>query len=140
LIDHQGFKSPVWWKSWKWNAIHLDNGVDIIFFTDLVDAPGQKLGNEDLTIFDGSGEKEVMAAENYELKNVKNWTDPRSSKRYPIEWSLAIPQRGINLKALSIMPDQVVDGADGLYLGSFQITGIFDNKEVGGRAQLEYYP
>jgi predicted secreted hydrolase len=140
LIDHQGFKSAIWWKSWKWYAIHLDNGVDMVFFRELVDAPGQKLGNEDLAILDGSGKKEIVAAENYELKSSNTWTDTRTSISYPTEWSLAIPQRGINLKALSIMPDQVVDGADGLYLGSFQITGIFENKEVGGRAQLEYYP
>lgn len=139
-IDHQGFRTVLPWKSWRWYALQLDNNVEIVFTTDLVSQTGNFSEKKNLSIFKESALQETVDSQKYTIKNLDFWQDPKTKVQYPIKWQLEIPERNINLTATSIIPNQVIEGTGGVYEGTYQVTGTFEGQSVMGHAQFEFMP
>jgi len=139
-IDHQGFKTVLPWKSWRWYALQLDNNVEMAFVTDFTSQTGNFSKKNNLSIFKETALKETVDSQKYSIKDLEYWQDPKTKVQYPIKWQLEIPERNINLTATSIIPNQVIDGTNGFYEGTCQVIGTFEGQSVMGRAQFEFMP
>ena len=139
-IDHQGFKAALPWKSWRWYALQLDNNVEMAFVTDFTSQIGNFSKKNNLSIFKETALREIVDSQKYSIKDLEYWQDPKTKVQSPIKWQLEIPERNINLTATSIIPNQVIEGANGFYEGTCQVEGIFEGHSVMGRAQFEYQP
>lgn len=139
-IDHQGFKTVLPWKSWRWYALQLDNNVEIAFVTDFTLLTGGFSGKNNLSIFKETALKETIDSQKYSVKDLEYWQDPKTKVQYSIKWQLEIPERNINLIATSIVPNQVIEGTGGFYEGTCQVTGTFEGQAMTGRAQFEFMP
>ena len=138
LIDHQGFKAALPWSSWRWYNLQLDNQTEVVFVTDFISKSGNFFQKNNLSIF--KKQMETVESQKYTVKDLEYWQDPKTKVQYPVKWQLEIPERNINLIATSIIPNQVIEGANGFYEGTCQVTGTFEGQSVTGRAQFEFMP
>jgi predicted secreted hydrolase len=137
-VDHQGFKESLAWKTWRWYSLQLNNNVEITFVTDFYLKDGRGPIKNNLFIF--KNEKKAIKSQDYEVRDLEYWINPKTNIRYPIKWRLEIPAQNTNLLISSLVRDQAIDEAAGFYEGTCLVSGIFEGKEVGGRAQFEYMP
>jgi len=141
-IDHQAFtvSVPELILGWKWWAVQLNNNTELMF-DDILFAKEKRsdLKQHPLLIFDkdSSGfDIEKIDRDQYILKELDYWEDPRTNTRYPISWSLEIPVKNISLEINSVLKDQIIEGTS-IYEGTCRVDGIYEGLEVEGWAQFE---
>lgn len=137
-IDHQGFKESLPWKSWRWYSVQLNNNVEMAFVPEIYLKDGSGLKKNDLFIFRNN--KEIIKSQDYEIKDLAYWTNPKTNIRYPIKWQLDIPGHNTSLIITAVIPNQVIDEAGGFYEGTCLVSGTFEGQTVTGRAQFEDEP
>ncbi len=140
-IEHQGFNGNNSWKSWRWYALQLNNDIEMVFRGNITfkSAIGG-VERANLYIFGKNGEREIIGKEEYKIKDLEYWLNPETKINYPVKWQISIPGRNIELTAVSLIPDQVMEEAGGFYKGTCLVSGIFEGENVAGRAQLEFMP
>lgn len=132
--QNQNFKITT---EWSWMAIYLDNG-DIISILDTI-------GNTDtprfMTILKTDGSLiHATDAKSFKECQTREWTSKLSKQVYGTRWDLVLPSCNVKLHIEPIIEEQEIPSSMKKlckYEGSATVSGIYENKEVTGRATVE---
>ncbi len=145
-MDHQWgpfFVSPVsigkMFESYEWFSIQLNNGYEIMVSNiynranELPEDPSYG----DVQLFDPEGNSSI--ASNSTFLRTKYWQDTSSGKYLSMEWTLFVPEWGLNLELKPEFENQMVRfplNGD-FWEGSIKVRGTLENEQVTGLAYGE---
>jgi len=126
---------------WDWFSIQLDDGRDLMMF-ELRRADGSidphssgTLVEPDRTVVP------IERAARFRLTPGRLWTSPASGGRYPVAWSIAVPDRDLALSVSAALDNQELrgDGSMGVtyWEGAIDVSGRVRGRAVRGRGYLE---
>ncbi len=125
---------------WDWFALQLDGGQDLMVFQ-LRRSDGRRDPNSSGTLLDASGKRQGLGRSDFSLEPVRTWRSPHSGARYPIQWRLSLPRRGLSLTVTAAQPDQELRTrwSTGVtyWEGAVVVTGTRGTDPVSGRGYLE---
>ncbi|NIP15692.1 MAG: carotenoid 1,2-hydratase [Pseudomonadales bacterium] len=120
---------------WDWFALHLDDSWEIMAYQ-LRRADGTRDRYDHAVLFDPSGTKFPLAAEDFELEPEIFWED-EDGVSWPLQWRLHTPDRELRIRAA--VPDQRMQTSVSYWEG---LVGVFDmaGRRVGrGYMELTGY-
>ncbi|MBS3785440.1 MAG: FtsX-like permease family protein, partial [Gammaproteobacteria bacterium] len=83
-------------EGWDWFSLQLQDGRDVMVYrlrrTDGSTAP-QSAG----IVVEPDGQSSVLSAQDFTLTPIRHWQSPKTDSRYPVEWSLSIPEHNLEL-------------------------------------------
>lgn len=94
-FDHQWGDFEAANLRWNWFALQLTDGADIMIFElfDRQGKPVQRMGT-----YARNGTVTALGDADIALGSTASWTSPESGVRYPLDWTVAIPSRGLQLQ------------------------------------------
>lgn len=105
-FDHQWGDFEAANLRWNWFALQLDDGADIMIF-ELFDRRGQPV--ERMGTYVRDGRVHALGEEQIALKSAGSWKSPASGVSYPLDWSISIPSKGVQLKADAVVRESEFD-------------------------------
>lgn len=105
-FDHQWGDFSVGLLSWDWFSLMLNNGMDLMIYQ-LRDKTKKPI------LYFGSimqhGAAEVLTASEFSIQPGKNWTSKKTGITYPVEWTIQVPKKNINISTQSIIKNSEFD-------------------------------
>ena len=94
-FDHQWGDFEAANLRWNWFALQLTDGADIMIFElfDRQGKPVQRMGT-----YARNGTVTALGDADIALGSTASWMSPESGVRYPLDWTVAIPSRGLQLQ------------------------------------------
>ncbi len=128
-FDHQWGDFYTGKMSWVWFSIQLDNGMDLMIYQ-IKDKYGRPVS------YNGSisknGKTEILNKNDFIITPKKSWVSEKTSKSYPVEWEIKIPQKEIDLVVKSVVENSEFDAKLTTYLvyweGAMQVSGSHKGK------------
>jgi len=123
-FDHQWGNFEVNRLGWDWFAIQLDNGTDIMLYQlfDRGHLPVLQSGT-----LARDGRTTVLGRDDFEVAVTDHWTSDKTGIRYPMGWTVRLPQHAVALDILPLVRHAEFDGRTTSYKvyweGPVQITG-----------------
>jgi predicted secreted hydrolase len=125
---------------WDWFSLQLEDGTDLMLFQ-LRRVDGSRDRHSSGTVVDPSGQGVPINIKDFKLEPGLLWRSPSSGARYPIEWRVSIPSRGLDLKIRAALPDQELRSGQSTgvtyWEGSIEVSGEHHGRPVQGRGYLE---
>lgn len=120
---------------WDWIGLSLDDGRDLLFCRHW-DAVTKRVRNQWGVVFENGVPRRV---ETLFARPLRHWTSPKSGARYPVGWSLSLPDFGIQGTVLPVVEDQEIPvyGTTAIWEGAVQFSGTQGAKSVSGWGRLE---
>ena len=119
---------------WDWFALQLDDGRDLMFYR-LRRKDGSTDPHSGGTLIAADGKAQPLKLEEVELSSTRWWTSPKSGARYPTDWRLRVPSRGIELEISPRLDDQELLGSFRYWEGAVAVRGL--NGSPNGVGYLE---
>jgi predicted secreted hydrolase len=121
-------------------AIQLDSGRELMIYQ-----IRRNDGTTDVfssgTIVDEEGRAEPIGHNEFQLVPTARWRSPHSGARYPVKWTVRLPERQIELQVEAAFADQEMNTMASIgtpyWEGSVTVAGVWKGAEVGGRGYLE---
>jgi predicted secreted hydrolase len=102
---------------------------------------GSRDGHSSGTIVGPSGQGAQIDFHDFKLEAGLLWRSPSSGARYPVEWRISIPSRGLELNVRAALPDQELRTGQSTgvtyWEGSVEVSGEHQGRPVRGRGYLE---
>lgn len=93
---------------WDWFGLRLDDGSDLMLYG-LRSAEGGLTAQSAGTLRRPDGSVIALGAEDFVLAPLRRWRSPRTGVAWPVEWRLAVPAEGLELRVLPLLDDQEQD-------------------------------
>lgn len=137
-MDHEWSTSALGSEQvgWDWFSIQLSNGYDLMYYR-LRNTDGSVSQFTSGSLIDPEGNKIKLDKSEVHAKVLDRWTSSHSGARYPVEWELKIPDKNLELRLKTTIPDQEMNISFTYYEGSFSVSGSMDGEAVGGDAYIE---
>ena len=123
-FDHQWGDFRTTLLGWDWFAIQLTDGADIMLYL-LQDSNGETVLRSGT--YSRHGQTEVLNAADFETHITDFWTSPTTGVSYPVNWTIKIPSKNIQLALSPMIREGEFDGRVTSYLvyweGPIKITG-----------------
>jgi predicted secreted hydrolase len=127
-------------QGWDWMAIQLEDGRELMVYQ-----IRRNDGKADVfssgTIVDSDGQAEPIGRHEFQLIPAARWRSPHSGARYPVRWTVRLPERQIELDVEAAFPDQEMNTMASIgtpyWEGSVTVAGAWQRAEVRGRGYLE---
>ncbi len=119
---------------WKWLAVQLDNGHDLMLGE--IFEPGTRRCLDCLG-HDVGPKGETVTISDLRIRPTAHWRSTRSHARYPVAWSIQAREPALSLSLTPPFPGQEL--AANLWEGSAETVGMFDGRKVRGHAFVEYF-
>lgn len=105
-FDHQwgDFRTTV--LGWDWFALQLDNGADVMLYQ-LRDAQGKPVLYSGTYSHEQSAE--LLTEAEFSTVPLSSWTSRSTGIRYPVEWRVQIPAKGVDVTLKPIVKDSEFD-------------------------------
>jgi predicted secreted hydrolase len=119
---------------WDWIGINLDDGAALMAFR--IRGPQEEQRWAGGTYRSGDGQVQILQPADIEFRARRQWTSPRTGTSYPVEWSVRVGLRKIDLKPL--LDDQENDTR--LSTGAIYWEGAvsaYEQRRLIGRGYLE---
>jgi len=132
-MDHQWADSSYSKDKWNWFSIQLDNRAELVCC-----AYGD---GKNKTHFAGisypDGRQEHF--DDVEITpSAKKWVSRKSQAEYPLEWSIRLPEKNIDLKLKAMIKDQeMLFGSINYWEGPLSVSGLFNGKQASGSGFME---
>jgi predicted secreted hydrolase len=123
---------------WDWFALQLEDGRDVMLYR-LRDVENGTHPSSAGVVVSASGEVQRLRAGQFRLSPVEH-AAMADGERYPVAWSVAIPEHHLTLRVRAVMDRQAHTGAFRYYEGAVDVTGDGGSAGVGGRGYLEMTP
>lgn len=126
---------------WDWLSLQLDDDSELMLFR-----LRRKDGTADPfsagTYVDPNGKSRHLAASDFSLlPQTEIWASPVSFAKYPVRWTIAIPELGIQLNATTPLKSQELSGSSKLvptyWEGAISLEGHRGNATTRGVGYLE---
>ena len=142
-MDHEFFthELAMGQMGWDWFSMQLEDNTELMLYHFR-----RKDGTIDPysagTYVDSNGAKTQLKGNDFVLTAVgKKWLSPETHATYPIEWRIAIPRLGIELKATTLLDNQELAEktkiAPSYWEGSIQLEGKKNGVAAKGVGYLE---
>ena len=122
---------------WDWWGVQLADGRDILFFRQRHMDTGE-IFSPMATIEDASGNLTVTRNITFTPDPASVWLSPRTGIRYPLNWSVGLPDQGLTLDISPVMDDQempVMASGGAIWEGSVKVdayAGLPGNVDTNG--------
>jgi predicted secreted hydrolase len=106
-MDHEfgtSFLEPAQ-VGWDWFSLQLDDGRDLMLFQ-LRRSDGARDPHSSGTLVEGPRIVAPLAAPDFELVPDRKWKSSASGAEYPLEWSVRVPKRQLDLRVRAAIDDQ----------------------------------
>lgn len=133
----QSADSPPRPRGWEWLGVRLDDGSDWVLLTHW-DARTHEEFARHLTVRDSSGATQVYRAFHWEPQ--RWWTSSSTRIRYPVEWTLTVPERQTELVFTPFADHQEIRAFGpqrAIWEGAGRVRGRVGNQPAEGSARLE---
>ena len=132
-MDHQWANTCYSKDKWDWFSLQLHDGTDIICF--LYDDGINKTYCSDISYPDGRQEH----FDDIELIPMnRRWTSPESKATYPLDWTIRIPSRNIELILEAQVEEQeMIFGSINYWEGPLNVTGEINTSKITGVGFME---
>jgi predicted secreted hydrolase len=121
---------------WDWFALQLSDGRDLMFYR-----LRRKDGTPDPfsagTLVEADGTARPLGHGAVLIRARRHWRSPRTGALYPAEWSLRVPDYGIDIDIEPLMDDQELNVAFKYWEGAVRLHGISAGHSVSGRGYVE---
>ena len=106
---------------WDWFALQLDDGRDLMFYRMRgTDGEAQPFSKGVLVGLDGSADP--LRLEDVVLESTREWRAP-DGRRYPIAWTLAVPNQGLDLAIEASFEEQQMQTTVRYWEGAVDVIG-----------------
>ncbi len=107
-MDHEWFTEQLApdQVGWDWFSVQLDDHTELMLF-ELRRKDGSIDPYSSGTFIDASGKATHLKRDDFSLEPVKRW------KKYPVEWRVKVPSRGIDVTCKAVMQDQELRSKQG---------------------------
>lgn len=128
-------------SGWDWFSIQLDDGSDLMIFQ-LRRADGSIDPRSSGTLVEAGGATvPVTLSSGFRLAAGRTWTSAASGARYPVEWTVDLPDRGLTLEVSAALDDQELRTGRGsgvtYWEGAIDVRGRRRGRAVRGQGYLE---
>ncbi|MCZ2074660.1 MAG: carotenoid 1,2-hydratase [Bryobacteraceae bacterium] len=142
-MDHEFFTHQLapGQTGWDWLSLQLEDGTDLMLF---------RLRREDGSIgpysagtfVDAVGKTKHLALSRLSLVPEGDvWRSQKTGARYPVAWSISIPELGLAARVRTRLPQQELtsrhSGVGAYWEGAVEITGTRNGRPLHGRGYLE---
>lgn len=119
---------------WDWFSIQLDDGSSLMM-AQVRNRDGSVTVDFEGTLVDADGNQTRIAADEFLLTPLRQWTSPRTGFTYPAGWRAEMPAHGLDLTIEPLMADQEMAVSFVYWEGAVTVTG---NKAGGAVTGLGY--
>jgi predicted secreted hydrolase len=127
-------------QGWDWMAIQLDNNQELMIYQ-----IRRNDGTSDIqssgTVIDEGGRPEPLHHDQFQLIPKDRWRSPASGARYPVLWTVRLPEKDTLLRVQAAFPEQEMNTLATIgtpyWEGSVVVTGTWEGAQVRGRGYLE---
>jgi len=142
-------------SGWVWISAHLEGGRALMLYV-LRNKDGSIEPRSSGTWIEAGGTASHLALSDFEFKGgatflsptvgdknlaTPKWKSPHSGTVYPLEWTIKIPGRAVELKLAAAMADQEFNASKGAslnyYEGAAKLEGTINGARVKGEGYLE---
>lgn len=120
---------------WDWFALQLDDDREVMFYR-LRTHAGEMHDYSAGSLVSAEGDKRPLSAGDVVLEPERYWRNVRGVE-YPVEWSLAIPSEGLELRVTPALDDQELDVVFRYWEGAVAVSGTSAGAPVTGVGYLE---
>jgi predicted secreted hydrolase len=126
---------------WDWFSIQLDDGRDLMIFQlRRSDGSIDPRSSGTLVAPDGTTTR-ITVESRFRLEPGRVWVSPHSGARYPVEWTVHLPQSEIDVAVTPALDDQELhtEHSTGVtyWEGAIDVAGQSHGRAVKGRGYLE---
>jgi len=127
-------------QGWDWFSLQLDDGTDVMVYV-LRQENGASDAHSSGTLVRPTGQVLTLAPEDVKVVPGRAWVSPASGARYPVEWTVEIPDESIRLEVRAAVDAQELhtEQSTGVtyWEGAVVVTGRWSGRPVAGRGYLE---
>jgi len=124
---------------WDWFALQLDDGRDLMFYR-LRRSDGSTDPHSGGTLVAADGKAQPLRLEDVQLESTRWWKSQKSGARYPTNWRLRVPSRGVELEISPRLDDQELAGSFRYWEGAVAVRGLNGSPSGAGYLELTGYP
>ena len=132
-MDHQWANTAYRKDKWIWFSFCLENGTEIMCVK-----YEAKIGIDILiNTIDKNGNQKQYKKANIKPKK-KFWKSKKTKAKYPLSWTIEIPEAKIIIKTISLIKDQeIIFGQINYWEGPVKVIAKIDGKKVNGKGFME---
>ncbi len=120
---------------WDWFALQLADGSELMYYN-LRRLDGTPDTHSAGTWVGQQGASEALHYEDVTIDVLAHWDSPRGG-RYPAEWRLRVPMRGLDLHITPVLAAQELDATLRYWEGAVDVTGTRAGRAIDGRGYVE---
>lgn len=109
-------------EGWDWFALQLEDGRDLMYYQ-LRNDDGSASRFSEGTLVAPDGTTHPLHREDVQIDVLDTWTSPDGTHTYPIEWSLQIPSKNLDLHVQALIPNQELDVSVRYWEGAVRMNG-----------------
>jgi predicted secreted hydrolase len=125
-------------QGWDWFSIQLDDGTDLMLFQ--LRRPDGTADPRSSGTMRRKGATRELLASGFTLRAGRVWASPRTEGRYPVTWSIDVPDEQLTLTIDPVIDDQELTlSKSGIayWEGAVVVAGHSRGRPVAGRGYLE---
>lgn len=126
-------------QGWDWLSVQLSDGSDLMLFQ-LRGSDGRAGAHSSGTVARAGRAPVRLGAGAFSMTPGRTWRSPGSGARYPVEWTIEIPQERLRVNVSPAVDAQEVTGTRSgvsYWEGLIDVAGTRDGRPVGGSGYLE---
>jgi predicted secreted hydrolase len=132
-MDHQWGDFNVKSNGWEWFSIRLENGLNANIFLNIEYKSNSVVGGL-ATIVLPSGEKRVIAYNDFKVTRDNYWFDQKLSLSYPMTFNILFPTLGLEVRNVAAFPEQEIHG---YWEGYCHVNAVYNKQDVAGFSYTE---
>ncbi len=105
-FDHQWGDFSLGMLSWDWFSLMLDNGMDLMIYQLRGKTSTPILYFGSITQHDKTT---LLTNSEFSIQPGKKWTSKKTDISYPLEWTIQVPRKNININTQSIIKNSEFD-------------------------------
>ena len=127
-------------QGWDWMSIQLDGDRELMIYQ-IRRADGAADVYSSGTIIDAEGRTERLRADQFQLIPGRRWRSPRSAAEYPVEWTVRVPGKRVDLRVRAALSQQEMNTMTSIGIpyweGAILVEGTWSGTPTTGHGYLE---
>ena len=121
---------------WDWFSVQLANGAALMF-AQVRTTSGGVVPDFTGTYLAADGTAQTIAAEDFAVTVLAEWTSPRTDITYPAGWQVELPRFDLSLTVKPLVADQEMEVSFVYWEGAVAIDGTLANAPITGVGYVE---